>query len=422
MTEEYAASPEGAKRLAQEYFHACRLRFPALRALVFRNPLEDFVPGISDIDMRLICQDVQPCDWRRLDEAVFHVHSSLVSGHPSLWRLLEHPPGACITVSEALDPKLFLPEMRQWEWCSGDEDLRRRLYQHISSADWSQRDELHWLSRLLSYYRPWGEVESRINLGPGLEARFRVHGIVMLHFLPALQAALSLMTRMSVPGKLAALRGWADLRPGNALLLEVAELLDRGYEEPALYDEPGLVAFRDRCRAFLDEIQPQVLASVSLVSPATGEGIEHLWHRVSRLQSDNLVILFDAVRFSRIRRAHFRCFLQAPSGFETSFFIVNEINTLRDVIAEPALGAYAAIKWGMENAGADHVLSQLRESVADSRGKEAAREILEITTRNLEEEPAARALLRRACEIYPEFHVLLEALLDDIMDRTAVLG
>jgi hypothetical protein len=142
----------GVTALSRRYYEECRASFPALRALVFRNPIEDIIPGISDIDMRFICDEVEPDDWARLSEAVYRVHMRMVQEGPRLWRLLEHPPGACMTAGEVLDSRLFHPEMRQWEWCCGDEALKDRLMEHISESGWSKRDEYYYLKRLLPHY------------------------------------------------------------------------------------------------------------------------------------------------------------------------------------------------------------------------------------------------------------------------------
>ncbi|MGQ9553998.1 MAG: hypothetical protein ACUVWR_07790 [Anaerolineae bacterium] len=404
--------------MSKRYYEECRARFPPLRALVYRGPLEDMVPGISDIDMRLICDEVAPGQWAELDEAVYNVHASMVREGPQVWRLLEHPPGACVTTVELCHPHFFHPEMRQWQWGWGDEELRQRWQAYLAASSWSGRDERYYLRRLLSYYGPWQEVEPRINVGERLP-QYRLHGIVMLHFLPALQAALSLIEKRGVPGKLAALRGWLRRQPDNPLLSEIARLLACDFEEGTLDDGQARASLQKRCRAFLDEIAGQVLAAITLLPPGSRDIAAPCAHELrlqaGKLQSDSILALFDAVRFSRIRRSHFRFFLNAPADYEADFFIANEIATLGNLLTATAFAAYAQLRWGMKEAGVDYVLTHLQPPLGKVE-EDAVRRLFQIAASKPGPEEA-RPLLAEAAGLYPRYHLVLEQLLASVHDE-----
>jgi hypothetical protein len=242
----------------------------------------------------------------------------------------------------------------------------------------------------------------------------------MLHFLPALQAALSLVQKKGIPGKVAALREWLSLRAGDPLLLEVAGLLETGYEGELLHDEQARRSFQHRCQLFLDDIAPWVLDAVTIVPLEPQEGMAQLRVKVSSLPIDPTMALFDAVRCSRIRVSHYRCFLEAPPDYEADFFIANEIATLRLILTRTALDSYAYLRWGLERPSLDAVLGLLEgEDLIDANEKDAVRNLFHIA----ESSPSvgeARILLQMAVQSYPAYHGLLERMLGDVMNRGGV--
>lgn len=398
-----AASPEPLET-ARSYWSQLREKYPEVRALILRNPLEDFVPGISDLDLRLVADPDPEGDWQALAEAVAAVHLKWLGEGPAMWRLLEHPPGACVTLNEALDPRLFHPEMRQWQRCCGDTATLDLLDGHIATAPWSARDELYWERRLRGYLTPWGPPEDRINLPAGMDSRYRLHALLMLRTLPALQAAYCLLHRKAVPGKVAALRAWQALRPGDPLLTELAEMLATGFGSHLHVLRESLEVLQGRCRRLVDEVAAEALNRSSPRGP--------------EIPADDgahqpLLELFDAVRYSRMRPAHYRSFLLAPEGLKVDFFLVNEVATLRRSIVDPVV---RALWCSGPEPGSDH--REEGDPLTDMCLTEPeGRAVAEVMTaaRAAPSPAEARRLLERLLEWYPPFHRVLERALAHLL-------
>ncbi|NPV09210.1 MAG: hypothetical protein HPY83_14785 [Anaerolineae bacterium] len=392
-----AATPDPLET-ARSYWDRIRGRYPEVRALILRNPLADFVPGISDLDLRLVADPDPEGDWQALTEAVAEVHLERLSEGPAMWRLLEHPPGACVTLGEALSSQLFHPEMRQWQRCCGDAATLDLLEDHIATAPWSAQDDLYWERRLRGYLGPWGPPEDRINLAAGMGNRYRLHALLMLHTLPALQAAYCLLHQKAVPGKAAALKAWQALRPGDPLLTELADMLATGFRSHLHIRPEALEALQGRCRRLVDEVAAEALKRGSQRGPErpAGDGAHQ-----------PVLDLFDAVRYSRMRPAHYRSFLLAPEGFQVDFFLVNEVATLRRSIVEPVVRALWSpgqrLGTGDREAESDP-LRRLCRTGPEERAVTAAL----IAARASPSPAEARQILGRLLGLYPLFHRVLE--------------
>jgi len=371
--------------VAERYWEGLAERKRGVRALILRNPLADFVAGISDLDLRLVVDRPDSDDWGPLADAIAEVHSEQLASGPGMWRLLEHPPGACVTLDEGLDPRLFHPEMRQWGPVLGDQSVLRRLMEHIAATPWSTRDEHYWSRRFEAYLRPWGEPEERINLPAGQRQRYRLHYLVMLLALPALQAAYCLLHHRPVSGKVAGLRAWRERLPGDKLLCELEDLVAVGLESADSGDPTWLADLRDRCRRRIELLAGQLPQRRS--DPAVA--------------ADPLLGLFDAVRYSRVRPAHYFSFLTAPPGFQTDFFLVNEVYTLRRSILEPTQKALRVL------ATVDGPAEPLATLCRTQDELEALGRVMEAARMGTDPEQA-RVGLSALVDSYHAFHRLLE--------------
>jgi hypothetical protein len=389
--------------LAQAYWERLRGRFPGVVGLYLRNPLADFVPGISDLDLRLIAKPSPGGGWEALAEAVLQVHLELAE--PALWRLLEHPPGACVTPGEALDGRLFHPEMRQWQPVLGTPAVLSALDNHIGEVPWSPVEDRYWRARLGSCTQPWGPLEDRINLPPRQEARYLLHGVVMLRTLPALQAAYCVRCRRPVAGKLAALNAWHELRPQDPVLAELRGLIESDLDVRPYSSQEAVEALQGRCRRLVDELASTALVSTPPAGPEPGA-------------DQALLDLHNAVRFSRLRPAHYRWFALAPAGFQNGFFLVNEVITLRRSIVEPAALALAALAGGPTEAVTDAGAVLLGACRTDTE-RHAVGEVVRVAL----SDPGAleaRRLLLDVLEWYSRFHEVLERALASALEGYTV--
>ncbi len=374
--------------IAAEYFQALQRQAEGLLGLVLRGPREDIVPGTSDIDMRLLCGE--GVDWVALDQAVALVHRQFLSRGPQYRPILEHPPGACHLLGECLDARLYLPEMRCWDLVCGDEASWRALCEHLERLPWSVRDEAHWLGVLRAAIAHLEEEQELSGL-----PRHRGPAALLLHwFLPALQAALSLSRAKPIRGRREALYlALEELPPSWAL-----EEAKAAFEDPTRLDGPAdeaeLRALKQDCLRVLHSLWPEGGRATRCAE--SGEAQE-------------LLALYQAVRFFRVRRSHYAVFLSQPQDEESDYLIRNELSTLKDLFLARPLSAYAAWRWGSLSEQPGSVLRRLGEEDFATAQLEAARRLLELACDDMGAEQA-RAALAEAAQLWEPFRELLEDL------------
>src|SRR5687767_8233230 len=101
-------------------------------ALVAKWDPDDLVPGLSDLDLRVICdEETTTQDWVEIDRAVGRIHLELVRAHPEYNRINEHTAGAGLTIAETLDDRFHNPGYAVWHqwWGRGEvvEPIRRQV-------------------------------------------------------------------------------------------------------------------------------------------------------------------------------------------------------------------------------------------------------------------------------------------------------
>lgn len=380
------------------YYARTAERFSPLAGVVSRGPLADVLP-FSDVDLRLLCDGVAGDGWLPLDEAVLAVHRELVGQGAEAARLLQHPPGACFLLAELADARLVHPEARLWQWCDGAAPARA-VVQRLA-GEWSERDEAYHLQRYLGACGDWAPDPATT----GQAERCSCAGALVHYLLPALESCLSLEAAQARPGRLQALATYREREPESAVLARAAEaVVGAGHRDAA-----ECRALRQGSRAYLVGLAPGLAQTLGREQGGLPAPI-WLRQRARAGQRDPLPALYDAVRFSRVRRAHYRFFLEG--GAEADWLIANELATLRGLLLQPALAAYGSLRWGAAATTPRAVLARLAGELSAAENDAIARllTLSEATT-------APRQALAQAADVYPTYQRVLERLLLDARQR-----
>ena len=394
-----------------ERWHAA---FPAFTLLTCKWRPEDLIPGLSDIDARIICNDVKPEDWVRLDEIVSRTHLEVTQAHPEWARKLEHLPGVCATMSELFAADLYEPELRDWDYYWGDRDQFNALKQMVAARSWGRSDEYYYLAkRFVPWCTPYNRaIDPPINIPTALLPKYALHSRVMHYFVPCIKAALAVINRDSVTGKREALYRWSQLRPDVSVLRESIDLLDCHYEVPWLEDEQAWYAFEDRLWAFIREITPRVLDAVTIVDLGAERTVDHLRRALRAFHGEPLMALFDAVRFSRIRAGRWRFYLNAPAHFDPGQIYVWEMRWLQGVFTSGCFEAYSQWRWGEAGLPLEEILSRLTPTLLDAQSTDVVRRVFSAAA-GPATAPDAGARLAAIVDIYGDYYLVLERLLAD---------
>lgn len=397
--------------------------FPALALWTCKWRPEDLIPGLSDIDGRVICDEIGPDDWVRLDELAYRTHLEIARAHPEWARKLEHTPGVCSTKSEVLDDALFQPEMRTWDFYWGDRELFNQIKEFIQNRGWGPVDEYYFLAkRFVPWCTPYNrEIDPPINIPAHILPKYALHSRVMHYFVPCVKAALAVINRDSVTGKRESLYRWAQIFPGEAVLHEVIHMLDVHYEVPWLEDEQEWYAFEERLWQFIQKITPEVLRAVTIVDLGHDLTMDNLRRKLKEFPGEPMMTLYNGVRFSRIRKGRWMFYLNAPPFFDTGHVCQWEISWLASTFTAPLFDSYAQIKWKERGLPLDEILNRMTPDLIDQREAKVIRQVFAAAA-GRPTGAEARERLRQAAEVYADYYLILERMLADARQTMAAEG
>ena len=393
-----------------------RRRTPHLVALVAKWQKNDLVPGLSDLDFRVICDDGTTADdWVVVDRAVGEIHLEMVRTHPEWNRINEHTAGAGLTVGEAMDHRFHNPEYAAWSVWWGEDGWYRKLDHRIRRRPFDLLDEHYHLSRFLGYYSPYIQgIDPPINLGR-FEPKYPLHSRCWHYFAPPMLSAASLLARRNLSGKRRALSWLRGAGHVTAAVEAVLHQVDRHYETRELDDPRRLGDFEEFLFAAFTELRDPVRNSVRhLPLPPTSDP-GTLKESLSAMVSDPLSSLIENVRFVRIRAGRYHFYVNAPRHFEVQELMAIELKWARRLNH----GIFSSIRTILGKGGLSpaECLRRLEIDV-DPVQAEAMAFMADLSSRT-PQDPDLRQLFQEAAECFPFYYRLLEQSLVRSLDRVA---
>lgn len=390
---------------------------PFFAVAVAKWRYEDLVPGLSDLDPRVLCHDIGPDEWLELDRFTAEIQLEILGKHPEWSRKLEHTPGVCMTLDEAFDPLLYQPEMRQWSYYYSDRGAYHQIKAYLRQRPWDERDERFHLARWLMFWGPYDRgIDPPVNVSSAVEPKYALHSRAMHYFVPALQAALSIVDREAVGGKRETLYRWLSRYPNEPTLNEVSHMLEVHYEVPALYDQDALCAFEERCFGFLRKIAPLVLEAVMVVSRPKKVTTDDLKARYQAQPPDPLQTMFTGVKYARIRTGRWHIYLYAPPYFATDWLLGNEIRQVRAYFTRPFFSSLAYLRWDGARLSIEEIIARLRREMLSAEEADVVLRMFELahceTGHN-----SARDRVEKAMPLFPTYYRILERLSADALAR-----
>ena len=284
-------------------------------ALTAKWQVEDLVPGLSDIDFRVVLADSAGVeDWIVVDKACGQIHSRLARKYKRWWRILEHTPGCGLTCRQMRHPYWYCSEYHTWQVCHGEPGPIQALQREYATKDWQIRDELYHLGKFLYYYSPYQQgIDPPINLGDYVD-KYDMHSRCWHYFTPAMLSAAALLRKKPFPGKRTAL-GWLIKQfPQKDVFKKILHMVDRLYDVPenderTLRDEFDLEMF-----AAFKEMRELVRRNLKFISWPENLDEKAMKQRLADdfSREKSILSLTDSVRFARIRLGRYLFFLDAP--------------------------------------------------------------------------------------------------------------
>lgn len=389
---------------------------PRVVALVAKWNEEDLVPGLSDMDFRIVCDDqTTPEDWVGIDRTTAEVHLEMVRGHPEWNRINEHTAGSGMTIAEVMDPRFYNPEYAIWHLWRGQEEWFDDLKSYVSSRPFDYSDEHFHLERFLTYYSPYIHgIDPGHNLGE-FRDKYPLHSRCWHYFTPPMLSAACLLARKNFTGKLEGLMWLRDNGFIAGHIDAVLAQVEAHYETPELTDAGLLQQFEAFLfKGFEELYRPLCEAARELPIGENGDPSE-VKRQLASNQPEPMEMLMEHVRWARFRGARYYFYLNSPDHFDADWLMQMELVWTRKLtqatfdIARRALGA------------TDLTLEQCLNRL-DIQPGPAQRDALDHMFKMAawsEDEALLRRLYHRAVDLYPHYYRLLEELLANFAARSA---
>ncbi|MEW6754996.1 MAG: hypothetical protein AB1505_29030 [Candidatus Latescibacterota bacterium] len=330
------------------YYRECRYHCGHIEAIAGKWMFRDLIPGMSDFDTRfLVDNGMTTDDWCRMSEVVGQVHLQLCERYPCWARNFEHLPGINLTWKELGAEGSYYPEYQQWTYyhATHPEKVAAAL-DRFARRPWDQKDEYFHLRKFCLYYGRYDRaIDPAVNLGVHAN-KYPLHSRLMHYFNPPVLSAVCLLERRNIPGKMDAFEIAAGLFPHLRCWELVRGILHAGYETPEWYQEPRLTELEDVLEEALQALARRLREVVTLVPAEAGVDIVAWQAALRRVPVDPALVIFDNAKFSRLMKGRLYFYCHAPSRFDTTWLIQNELKRIGESFFRAPFRTFWRIRTG----------------------------------------------------------------------------
>ncbi|MEX0643513.1 MAG: hypothetical protein WD468_12470 [Pirellulales bacterium] len=382
---------------------------PHIVAIAAKWDAVDLVPGLSDLDYRIICDDLATAeDWVQIDRVCGENHLQMVREHPEWNRINEHTPGAGITVSELFDRRFHNPEYQTWTTWWGADDWLADLKSDMEARKFGANDEHVHLATFLRYFSPYVlGIDPPINLGHFKE-KYPLHSRCWHYFAPPMLSAACLLARRNLSGKRAALTWLRQNGHVGTQVDAVLEQVDAHYESLELTNPRKLEELETHLFAGFNEVWPRLLESVECLEFDRTASPNAIKQDLEARVTEPFELLMESVRFARIRAGRYYFYLNAPKQFQADELLRRELTWIRKLTAP----VFAALGSVVGDAGLRPMVCLDRLDIVPDSGEQNALEHVLNMARCGVDDPTLPRLFHQAIERFPNYYRLLDRAMD----------
>jgi hypothetical protein len=383
----FAPGPENDfAEFIRVYYEESRAQFDKIEAFAAKWRFEDLIPGLSDVDSRLICHDSMTVEeWCRLSSLLGELHLDLCCRYPQWARNLEHPPGAHLTWAELNAAGYYSPECHHWTFYHSQQpDKVQAVIQSLAARPWDSVDEHFYLSKFCAYYGRYDRaLDPPINLGAHAD-RHPLHSRIMHYFNPPVHAAVCLLKRHHFAGKWEAFAAAAQICPELRCWNMAQEILAADYRTPQWVREPLLTELEDELETALQALETRLREVITLIPREAGTDVATWKQALQAVPVDPARVVFDRYKFARLVKGRLWFYLHAPAHFEALWLIQNELGRLGDYYFRTPFRTYWQARTGEMVEDPTTILDELRGELLTDADIAAVREFVRLTPRQWE--------------------------------------
>lgn len=393
---------------------AFRKQCPNFVALAGKWPHDDLVPGLSDMDFRIICDGrTKVDDWLHIDRVMGRTMAKIARDNPQWNRINEHTAGTAMTIPEMMDERFYNPEYSVLDIWFGPRDWLDKLKASVSNRPFGYFDEHTHLMKFLTYYSPYIHgIDPPVNLG-SFEPKYAMHSRCWHYFAPPMYSAASLLARRNFAGKRDALNWLCD----NGHIAEqthaVLEKVNAHYETPELTDSDSLRTFEEFLYTAFEQLYPRVCESIQFLQVDLSQDRSQIKKQLNACRSQPSQMLMDKLRWARTRAGRCYFYLNTPEHYSVSHQLKIELIWLRRVTGP----MFEIIRNSLSNP--DLTPSQCLQhlDIAVSPTNRKAIEYMFTIPSEASDEKSMRRLYEKVIEVYPRYYRLLELAVGKVIEK-----
>ena len=369
------------------YYRECRYLCPKIEGIAGKWMFRDLFPAMSDFDTRFILnEDMDVDDWCEMSTAIGEAHLYLCDKYPCWARNFEHLPGINLTWPELTSERNYYPEFQQWTYYHSEhpEKVSAALDQ-FARRPWDDKDEYFHIKKFLTFYGRYDrQIDPAVNLGVH-ENKYPLHSRIMHYFNPPVLAAVCLLEKRNIGGKLDAFEIAERHFPGWRCWDLIEEILHAHYETPIWYQEPYVSELEDELEQALVDILARMREVVTLVPKEAGTDVGAWKAALQEVPLDPSLVIFDNSKFSRLMKGRLYFYCKSPAHFDALWPTQNELLRLGNNFFRVPFRAYWKIKTGETVEDPVTILDKMEGEVLTKQEVQATREFARLTPGHWEE-------------------------------------
>ena len=399
--------------LVGEAFHK---QCPHFVALAGKWARDDLVPGLSDMDFRIICDGQTTVDdWLHIDRVMGRTLAEIAKDNPQWNRINEHTAGTAMTIPEMMDERFYNPEYFAMDIWYGPSDWLNKLKVYLSKQSFGYFDEYTHLSRFLTYYSPYIHgIDPPINLG-FFEPKYALHSRCWHYFAPPMLSAASLLARRNFSEKREAMNWLCSNGHAAEQAHAVLEQVNAHYETPELGNSDRLRVFEEFLYTAFEQLYPRVCESIQFLPVDFSQDRSQIKKQLNACRWQPSQMLMDKLRWARTRAGRCCFYLNTPEHYSVNHQLKNELVWLKGVTGP----TFEIIRDYLRNPDftPSRCLQHLDIDVSPTDQK--AIEYMFRIPNDASDEKSLRRLHEKVVELYPRYYRLLELAVERIVRKAS---
>ena len=235
----------------------------------------------------------------------------------------------------------------------------------------------------------------------------------MHYFVPPMQAAICVIQKRVIRGKMESVLEAKKLFPELLIFDELIDVVEKHYETPKLYKEPEISHLEEQLYNALTVIYKKLSENITVVDDAKNKQSFQWKQELSKSDQPSYLTVFDNTKWARQMRGRLHFYANAPDHFDSQWCIENELKRINNMFFVVPYSAFWQVKTGERPTDLLEVVKYLRGNLLSGKQADATIRYHELTSQKYQPCDYKKAALE-IVEVYEDFYRGLYNLLQEL--------